>query len=187
MFEDLVLKAQGFAPQAMPDYYQVPPKILTPFAYLAPMKFRIAEFLRDNPNSTAKEIRIALGILADTMSACVGNMFKDELLNRTEIKAARPHYSYTLAIGKFKVNTAVKRINKNETKALDFIKDAGEFTSADLTYQTSIAQKNIYYLMRTLVAKGLIKINNPDKSIHVFQITSKGRRTIEDGGIYEGK
>ncbi len=187
MFEDLVLKAQGFAPQAMPNYYQVPPKILTPFAYLPLMKFRVAEFLRDNPHSTAKEIRKALGVLSDTMSALLGNMFKDELLNRTEVKAAKAHYSYTLAIGKFKVNTAVKRINKNETKALDYIKGVGEFTYADLTYQTSIAPKNIYYLMRTLVAKGIIKINNPDKSTHVFQITSKGRRTIEDGGIYEGK
>jgi len=187
MFEDLVLKAQGLAPQAMPNYYQVPPKILTPFAYLPLMKFRVAEFLRDNPHSTAKEIRSSLGILSDTMSACIGNMFRDKLVNRTEVKAARAHYSYTLAIGKFKVNTAVKRINKNETKALDYIKGVGEFTSADLTYQTSISQSNIYYLMRTLVAKGIVKINNPEASTHVFQITSKGRRTIEDGGIYEGK
>jgi len=182
---DLVLKAQGLSPKPNVQYYTSSPKILIDFAYLAPMKFKIAEFLRENPNSTAKQIRLHLGVVADTMSNYVGQMFLDGQLNRREIKAVRPHYSYTLAMRDFKINTGIKKINKNEINALNCFKDLGEFTSVDISYQTDIPQIKVFFLVRTLTAKGMIEHVNKDKSKHVFFVTTKGRNTLERGGIYE--
>lgn len=187
MFEDLVLKAQGESLKADPDFRSLPIKIMTPFAYLSPPRFKTAEFLTANPYSTSRDIRLALGVLADTMSACLGNMFYNDLVNRDPIQDSRNRYYYTLSIGKFepKYKMKLKKLAKNEHLILEFAKNIKAFNSTDAVIELSIESKNIFYPLRTLRQKRMIKVRNKEDYYHIFSITSKGKNTLENGGVYE--
>jgi len=183
---DLVLKAQGKVYLGVSPFHRTVPKILTDMAYLSPLKFKIAEFLKENPDSSAKNIREAIGVPEGTINVNLLNMTRDNHLNKTELKNSKYFYSYTLSVREFKTNKDIKSINKKEKKALFFLKNIGTFTSHYLAAKINVPKYNIYYLINLLLKKGLIKVCGKAKHKNtIYEITSHGKFTIDRGGIYE--
>ncbi len=186
MFEDLVLKAQGLQAPVTINGYTFKEEVLTDFAYLTKEKFRIAVFLKDNPKSSASEISNGTGYSLASVYSFVRKMLHDNLLTRIgRLFRNSIKYIYSISLGGFELDENIKRINEKETTVLDFLIESRSCGSTKISDNTGLRKKNIYYLMRVLVEKGMVSSFVSVNLKRSYKITIKGRRTIDNGGIYE--
>ncbi len=188
MFEDLLLKVKGNAPKVdLLVFKDKNPVMLTSFAYLNPRQFRIAEFIRNNPQALTKDISEGIDLYVGGVSVAMVSMFKNNIVTRKEVgnRGMSPTYSYTLAVEEFAIDTNIKRLSGEELTVIAVLKNLSRATSIEIAKRTKMNISKFYYLMTTLLKKGMIFTDSITKAKQVFQITDKGMNTIERGGIYE--
>lgn len=186
MFEDIVLKAQGLQQPVTINGFSFPEEILTEFAYLTYERFIIAVFLKDNPKSSTAEISKGTWLSLSSVYNFVSKMFNDSLITRTgSLVKNTINYSYSISLRGFAFKENIKNISEKEIIALNCVIKLKKCTSTEIVRNTGIKKEGIYYLMRILVSKGMLKLNAFNSCKYSYKITSKGRATIANGGVYE--
>ena len=113
-------------------------------------------------------------------------MFNARLLTRTgSLVKNTINYSYSISLRGFTFKESIKNISEKESTALNCVIKLKKCTSSEIASNTDIKKESIYYLMRTLVSKGMLKLNTFNSCKYSYKITSKGRATIASGGVYE--
>ena len=186
MFEDLVLKAQGLQAPVKINGFSFPEEILTEFAYLTYERFIIAVFLKDNPKSSSTEISKGTGLSLASVYNFVSKMFNAHLLTRIgSLVKNTINYSYSISLRGFTFKETIKNISEKEIIALNCVIKLKKCTSTEIVSNTEIKKESIYYLMRILVSKGMLKLNTFNSCKYSYKITSKGKAAIANGGVYE--
>lgn len=186
---DLVLKSQGALPVVNPIVQRLPVKIAIKTVYLYPEKFKIAEYLRDNPESSALLVSEKSGSKCRSAGGALLNMYYDGIVHRRYIRVVGVkgggHYLYTIVVSDFKRQSDFNRLNEKEISVLKYLRKYNNKKSKEIAEANNIEQKNIFYTLRKLADNELITTDRTNVSTHLFYITFKGLIAFKNGGVYE--